>query len=1021
MSDLRETLDELKERVEDTEDARDAVVSTNSVAIGDVPVKTAYSKNITIEEWNQLVEDMKALLSNATADRGLATELASAAGILADSILDVVSTCLPLSGGSITGDLSVGGNLTIANSEITDGTYVWTFPPKYGIVAMESDVSLLEGKIVNGLITAQKARKDGNGNVIIDTYVKKADVIDNLTSTATNKPLSANQGKALGDRLTAAEGYIDALYSVFGSTPDADTLVNTVTEVLAVFSQYPEGVTIANALASKLDAADVVDNLTTNDGSKALSAKQGKNLKDDLDAVANDLDTAEGNIADLQTEIAKKITKGAGVFDNTLGAGYADTAKSIQTSVGHADETPFAFQTTGGSSDVDTGFQELRKLVGVSVVRNQKIQNGNFASTSNWFMQNGSFSVSSNIATFTQTTPANYSRLTQTLAEKPVVGHIYFRLFEVKHDYGSSITIYSMFGKDIDKTVPSGSWFTFIDIYTANSDSGYGTISTKELASACNVQVKNVHFIDLTQTYGNNTVVNAILGNTVSDYVKRLLKFDPNLLKQVAFNAGTLSSSQSAKLKNDNRNLFDGVWETTDSTAHRTSEHYIRVIGGEKYLMASYSASSGNIYNDARLFTVKQYDINKNAIGDLTGYSSSSMTEFTLAANCAYVKIKQSVSDLNTKVGNVCFQFKWDGSQTGFIDHESQIYDLPNLVQRGILKVDSDGNVYADGDVAYPDGTGETRYKVKVYDGTSGNGVDTSKGTAGVFRTLGNYTQFYLNELGDQVITGTYLDGHVISNLGGPQATSAESIGFSAYSAEGNTWVILTLPTATASTAAQANAWLSSNNLSLHYELATPTPIIFDAFPENVWADDFGTMQYLDSDGNEIVGLQGAEFFYEANIAGFAESVYARADIDGDPSQIVSHTELSASVYTKAQADARFALKEALGGTLRQVLAMKASIEFSNTEFMALGDTTWVYVNERFVSPAGTVPNALNTSKNAVCTSYGLSPNWYNSGMPDKTVFFADDGRVVVHDSAYTDPTEFKNAMKGNLFAYEKA
>ena len=35
-----------------------------------------------------------------------------------------------------------------------------------------------------------------------NTNVKKSDIVDNLTSTATNQPLSAAQGKALNEKLT---------------------------------------------------------------------------------------------------------------------------------------------------------------------------------------------------------------------------------------------------------------------------------------------------------------------------------------------------------------------------------------------------------------------------------------------------------------------------------------------------------------------------------------------------------------------------------------------------------------------------------------------------------------------------------------------------------------------------------------------------------------------------------------------------------------------------------------------------
>ena len=73
-----------------------------------------------------------------------------------------------------------------------------------------------------------------------------SDIVDNLTSTATNKPLSAKQGKSLKD-------LISSLYT----KAQIDSL-----------------------LIQKLNISDIVDNLTSTDTNKPLSAKQGKTLFD---------------------------------------------------------------------------------------------------------------------------------------------------------------------------------------------------------------------------------------------------------------------------------------------------------------------------------------------------------------------------------------------------------------------------------------------------------------------------------------------------------------------------------------------------------------------------------------------------------------------------------------------------------------------------------------------------------------------------------------------------------------------
>lgn len=1016
MSDLRETLDELKERVEDTEDARDAVVSTNSVAIGDVPVKTAYSKNITIEEWNQLVEDMKALLSNATADRGLATELASAAGILADSILDVVSTCLPLSGGSITGDLSVGGNLTIANSEITDGTYVWTFPSKYGTVAMESDVSALRTEITSGTITAQKARRDGNGNVIIDTYIRKADVVDNLASTATNKPLSANQGKALGDRLTVAEGDIDGLETAKADITYVDGLVASVkANAFQVAQTLPQTGEEGVIYLVPVQGEDYYTQYIWEGNSWLGIGDTQIDLSGYLPltggTITGDL-SIDGSVylngIDLESELSEKADKAS--YYGTLGAGYADVAKELETSIGITQETPFSFNTVGGKSDVSTGEHRLDGLTGVSVVDNQLLRNGDFSDgATDWLNESaaGTLSVSNGIATWTRTGGEGAFLILYQAAAKfeTNTSHKYLVAFRAKASANGIKIRLATSDPYLDFTL-STSWQTYLAVITPRSNIRYFCLNNvtggPEIGDSIDFDFVNCK--SLTQRYGNSTVVNAILGNDSSKYVERLLKFDPNILKQIAFNAGTFVDSQSAKLKSVGYNIFDGEFTQSASGTQLYSKNKMPVVVGQTYTFETLAFTQwSGLY-------IREYDFNDNQIKQNSFYTvSTKKYDFTPSLNASYIKFElYNPTPITDNHPQLCIHLKWDGSRTGYEPYESYTYDLPNLVQRGILKVDGDGNVYADGDVAYPDGTGETRYGI-VDLGT----LNYTKGSNGRMITDG------LSSLIDRS-TGYYrvpplvCARYTATMLANIEAANPPD---KSISVGGNTYSICIYDSAYTD-AATFKAAMSG--VYLVYKLATPIAITFDPFAPNIYGDDFGTFQALDEDGNEA-NLQGFSIFYRANIAGFAESVYARDDIDGDPAQLVSHTELSASVYTKAQADARFALKEALGGTLRQVLAVKANIEFSNTEYKALGDTTWVYLNDRFVSPTNTVPGALYTSKNAVCTSYALSPNWYNSGMPDKTIFFTEEGRIVVHDSAYTDPTEFQNAMKGVLLAYEKA
>ena len=81
------------------------------------------------------------------------------------------------------------------------------------------------------------------GTVDLSTYVSKSDIVDNTTSSYTNKPLSANQGRLLGARLDKLEVKTD-LYKLL--KPFTSGTLGSKTEVdslLGVYSTFSSAVT----------------------------------------------------------------------------------------------------------------------------------------------------------------------------------------------------------------------------------------------------------------------------------------------------------------------------------------------------------------------------------------------------------------------------------------------------------------------------------------------------------------------------------------------------------------------------------------------------------------------------------------------------------------------------------------------------------------------------------------------------------------------------------------------------------
>lgn len=89
-------------------------------------------------------------------------------------------------------------------------------------------------------------------------------------------------------------------------------LLNYIDDSGNRFILYPVTTTdnvdgLDTALAEKVDKTSIVDNLTTNDANKVLSAKQGKALKEAIDAKTLTVDTSMSNTS--KNVVQNKVIK----------------------------------------------------------------------------------------------------------------------------------------------------------------------------------------------------------------------------------------------------------------------------------------------------------------------------------------------------------------------------------------------------------------------------------------------------------------------------------------------------------------------------------------------------------------------------------------------------------------------------------------------------------------------------------------------------------------------------------------
>ena len=215
-----------------------------------------------------------------------------------------------------------------------------------------------------------KALSAAMGKKLQDEKLSKTDVVNNLTTTDTSKALSAAQGKALNDKISG----LGSVYRVKGTKTNlsdvlalTDAKVGDVWNVTNAFTlggkPYPANTNVvcitatsssdhdggnwdplggAVDLSTYVPKSDIVDNLSTSDSKKPLSAKQGLALATMITELEDDketyqlLKTLESGTLSAQSEI-DAILGPYSSFNAALNAGkvihgvYKDSINRMNT------------------------------------------------------------------------------------------------------------------------------------------------------------------------------------------------------------------------------------------------------------------------------------------------------------------------------------------------------------------------------------------------------------------------------------------------------------------------------------------------------------------------------------------------------------------------------------------------------------------------------------------------------------------------------------------------------------------
>ena len=245
-------------------------------------------------------------------------------------------------------------------------------PTKYAVEAVEDSSLLREADVANSLTLTSTTTplSAAMGKKLQDEKLAKSDVVNNLTTTDTSKALSAAQGKALNDKISG----LGSVYRVKGTKTNlSDVLALTNAKVGDVWNvtnaftlggkPYPANTNVVCITATSssdhdegnwdplggtvdlstyVPKSDIVDNLSTSDSKKPLSAKQGLALATMITELEDDketyqlLKTFESSILSTQSEI-DAILGPYSSFNAALNAGkvihgvYKDSINRMNT------------------------------------------------------------------------------------------------------------------------------------------------------------------------------------------------------------------------------------------------------------------------------------------------------------------------------------------------------------------------------------------------------------------------------------------------------------------------------------------------------------------------------------------------------------------------------------------------------------------------------------------------------------------------------------------------------------------
>ena len=340
------------------------------------------------------------------------------------------------------------------------------------------------------------------------------------------------------------------------------------------------------------------------------------------------------------------------------------------------------------------------KVVGGTVAWNQLVSSVNATSKANGITRTQVGSTSTKLGLqYTGTCELSAGYTTVTWAGTYIPNHVY----------------YLTLGADL----PSGCRIGYSNIDRQN----YAFLKPVSAPDQLKVYINQGTTVDFT-VYPQIFDLTQVFGTAIPDYIYSLeqatagsgiawLQSYGFLTKDYyAYNVGSLESVKTSALKTVGFNQWDEQWRNgfynantgvfTANNNYVANKNPIMVLGSTQiHFHVPSSVKWAGFY----------YDSQGKFIGRTTLFITGDYT-ITTPPNCVYMNFYTDTGYGTAYNNDICINFHYDGERDGEYEAYEEHTDAldSNLELRGIPKLDSNNNLYYDGDVYHSDGTVDRRY-----------------------------------------------------------------------------------------------------------------------------------------------------------------------------------------------------------------------------------------------------------------------------------------------------------------------